>query len=59
VPDNLKAGVATPDLYDTNTNRAYAELACHDGVLIDPARAFNPKDRARVEWPMRSAQDSF
>jgi hypothetical protein len=29
VPDNLRAGVARPDLYDPKINRAYGELAAH------------------------------
>lgn len=28
VPDNLRTGVARPDLYDPKINRSYAELAC-------------------------------
>lgn len=42
VPDNLKTGVTKPDLYDPKINRAYAELAEHYGVLVDPARALKP-----------------
>lgn len=42
VPDNLKTGVDRPDLYDPKINRAYAELAAHYGVLIDPARSRKP-----------------
>ena len=45
VPDNLKAGVIRPDLYDPKINRAYAELAAHYDTLIDPARAGKPKDK--------------
>ena len=45
VPDNLKTGVSRPDLYDPKLNRAYAELAHHYRVLIDPARAGKPKDK--------------
>ncbi len=52
VPDNLKTGVDKPDLYDPQINRSYAELAAHYGVLVDPARAFKPKDKPRVERPM-------
>jgi Integrase core domain len=52
VPDNLKTGVDKPDLYDPQINRSYAELAAHDGTLVDPARAFKPKDKPRVERPM-------
>lgn len=59
VPDNLKTGVERPDLYDPKINRSYAELAAHYGVLVDPARAFKPKDKARVERPMPYVRDSF
>jgi transposase len=59
VPDNLKTGVDRPDLYDPKLNRAYAELACHYGTLIDPARVRRPRDKARVERPMPYIRDSF
>jgi transposase len=59
VPDNLKTGVERPDLYDPKINRAYAELAAHYGVLPDPARAFRPTDKPRVERPMPYVRDSF
>jgi transposase len=59
VPDNLKTGVDRPDLYDPKLNRAYAEMAAHYGVLIDPARALKPKDKPRVERPMPYVRDSF
>ncbi len=59
VPDNLRTGVDRPDLYDPKINRAYAELAEHYGCLVDPARAFKPKDKARVERPMPYVRDSF
>lgn len=59
VPDNLKTGVQTPDLYDPKINKAYAELAAHYGTLVDPARARKPKDKPRVERPMQYVRDSF
>ena len=59
VPDNLKTGVDRPDLYDPKLNRSYAELAEHYGVLIDPARARKPRDKARVERPMPYVRDSL
>jgi transposase len=59
VPDNLATGVDRADLYDPKLNRAYAELAEHYGVLIDPARARKPRDKARVERPMPYVRDSF
>jgi transposase len=59
VPDNLKAGVDKPDLYDPKVNRSYAELAAHYGCRVDPARALKPRDKARVERPMPYVRDSF
>ena len=59
MPDNLKTGVDRPDLYDPKINRAYAELAAHYGFLPDPARAFRPADKPRVERPMPYVRDSF
>jgi transposase len=59
VCDNLKTGVDKPDLYDPKINRSYAELATHYGTLVDPARAFKPKDKPRVERPITYVRDSF
>ncbi len=59
VCDNLKTGVDKPDLYDPQINRGYGELGTHYGTLIDPARAFKPKDKPRVERPMPYVRDSF
>jgi len=59
VPDNLRTGVDKPDLYDPKLNRSYAELAEHYGVLVDPARRGQPRDKARIERPMPYIRDSF
>ena len=59
VIDNLTPGVLRPDLYDPKINRGYAELATHYGVLVDPCRVRSPKDKPRVERPMRYIRDSF
>ena len=59
VPDNLKAGVPRPDLYDHKLNRAYEELARHYGTLVDPCRAGHPKHKPRVERPIPYIRDSF
>ena len=59
VPDNLKAGVLRPDLYDPQFNRAYEELAHHYGFLIDPARAAKPKDKPRIERMIPFIRNDF
>ncbi len=59
IPDNLKAGVLTPDLYDPRLNRVYRELAEHYGAIVDPARAAHPKDKPRVERSVPYVRDSF
>jgi hypothetical protein len=59
VPDNLKAGVCKPDLYDPKINRGYAELAAHYGCLVDPARACHPRDKATIEAHQRYIRSSF
>jgi transposase len=59
VPDNLKAGVCKPDLYDPKINRGYAELARHYGVLVDPARAYHPRDKATIEAHQRYIRSGF
>ena len=58
-PDNLKAGVCKPDLYDPKINRGYAELARHYGCLVDPARAYHPRDKAAIEAHQRYIRSSF
>src|SRR6266704_3197751 len=59
VPDNLKAGVCKPDLYDPKINRGYAELARHYGCLVGPARAYHPRDKAVIEAHQRYIRSSF
>jgi transposase len=59
VVDNLAEGVTKPDLYDPKINRAYAELAEFYGTLVDPARVGKPKDKPRVERPVRYVRDSM
>jgi len=59
VPDNLKAGVIKPDLYDPLINRAFGEFAAHHGCLVDPARVRKPRDKATVERHVPYARDSF
>lgn len=49
VPDNLKAGVKSPHLYEPDLNPTYQEFARHYGVAVVPARSRKPKDKAKVE----------
>jgi transposase len=49
VPDNLKAGVKSPHLYEPDLNPTYQEFARHYGVAVVPARVRKPKDKSKVE----------
>jgi transposase len=49
VPDNLKAGVTSPNLYEPDLNPTYQEFARHYGVAVVPARVRKPQDKAKVE----------
>ena len=49
VPDNLKAGVKSPHLYEPELNPSYQEFAEYYGVAVVPARVRKPKDKAKVE----------
>ena len=49
VPDNLKAGVTSANLYEPDLNPTYQEFARHYGVAVVPARVRKPKDKAKVE----------
>lgn len=49
VPDNLKSGVTNAHRYDPDININYQRLGEHYGTAIIPARAAEPKDKAKVE----------
>jgi transposase len=49
MPDNLKSGVITPDLYDPVLNRAYGELEKHYGFVCDPTKVRTPRHKGKVE----------
>jgi transposase len=49
VPDNLKSGVTKAHRYDPDINANYQHLGEYYGVAIVPARAGQPKDKAKVE----------
>ena len=59
VLDNLRAGVVKADIYDPKINRAYAELAAHYQLLLDPARVAHPKDKPRIEAVQKYIRSSF
>jgi transposase len=49
VPDNLKTGVLKADRYEPEINPVFDEFACYYGMVIFPARARRPRDKALVE----------
>lgn len=49
VPDNLKSGITTPDLYEPLANETYREMAEHYATAIFPARIKRPRDKAPAE----------
>jgi transposase len=49
VPDNIKAGVKSPNLYEPDLNPTYQDFACHYGLAVVPARVRKPRDKAKVE----------
>lgn len=57
--DNLKSGVIKPDLYDPKINRAYAEMAEHYGLFLDPCRVAKPKDKGIVERDVQTVREEF
>jgi hypothetical protein len=49
VPDNLKAAVIKADRYEPELNRVMEDFANHYGMVVLPARAGRPRDKALVE----------
>lgn len=56
VPDNLKSGVKRACIYDPEINPLYSEMAEHYNIAVIPARAYKPKDKAKVENGVLNAQ---
>ncbi len=56
VPDNLKAGVTSPNLYEPDLNPTYREFARHYGVAVVPTRVRKPKDKAKVETGVQNVE---
>jgi len=53
VPDNLKAAVIKSDRYEPDLNRLMEDFANHYGMVVIPARAGRPRDKALVENQVR------
>jgi transposase len=49
VPDNLKSAVNIASKYEPIINQSYRAMAKHYGCMVIPARAYRPKDKAKVE----------
>jgi transposase len=46
VPDNLASAVKKAHRYEPDISASYQEMAAHYGVVIIPARARKPRDKA-------------
>lgn len=58
VLDNLKQGVARPDLYEPELNPLYAALLAHYGVVADPCRIQDPNRKGTVENAIQHTQST-
>jgi transposase len=56
VPDNLKEGVLTPDIYDPTINPLYRDVLAHYGVVALPCRVGDPDRKGKVEAGVGHAQ---
>ena len=56
VLDNLKEGVITPDIYEPELNRLYADMLAHYSVVADPARVRDPNRKGTVESAIQHTQ---
>jgi hypothetical protein len=57
--DNLKAGVIKSDIYDPILNETYSELSRFYGFIIDPARAYKPEHKGKVERSIRIVKEQL
>lgn len=56
VPDNLKEGVLTPDIYDPSLNPLYRDVHAHCGVVALSCRLRDPDREGTVEAGVGRAQ---
>jgi transposase len=59
VLDNLKAGVIKPDIFDPTLNETYSELSRFYGFTIDPAKAYKPEHKGKVERSVRIVKEQL
>lgn len=53
ISDNLKAAVSRSCKYQPQINKTLKDFALHYGCVIDPARAYQPQDKALVEGAVK------
>jgi transposase len=58
VLDNLREGVITPDIYEPELNRLYADVLKHYGAVADPARVRDPNRKGTVESAIQHTQST-
>jgi len=58
VLDNLREGVLTPDIYEPELNRLYADMLKHYGAVADPARVRDPNRKGTVESAIQHTQST-
>ena len=56
VPDNLKTGIKKPCYYEPELNPTYYRFACHYNTVIIPTRVAKPRDKAKVEAAVLTAE---
>jgi len=56
VPDNTRSGVTRSCRYEPDLNPTYADMAAHYGAAVIPARVRKPKDKAKVESAVLTAE---
>lgn len=55
VPDNLKSAVIKSSRFEPSLNQNFEAFAEHYGMVVLPARAYKPKDKALVEGAVKIA----
>ena len=56
VPDNLKSAVIKNTKNEIVINESYKTMASHYGCIIEPARPYKPKDKAKAEQGVQAIQ---